>query len=346
MIHLSCRYFSPGGWGVIARGMAQALDRLAPVVVHPWDHEAASTRWDLEEGPGIGLGPWEQMPSTLGRPRAAAVVTETTRVPAARLALVEGADQVWAPTAWGVRVLEASGVEAERLRVVPYGVDAERFRPGTRRRGGRFRFLAVGKWERCKGLPLLVRAFCREFTHRDPVELCLLSHNPYRPDLDLDAEIARVVREEGADPPPIRRLDPVPDERLPALYRGADAFVLPTRGEGWGLPILEAMASGLPVLVTDHGAHRAFARLETAYPIRVARMCPVDDPIFYDPRLDWGEWAEPDEAHLRHLMRHVATRREEAAERGGAARREALRWSWARAAEIGLRELNASHPAG
>jgi glycosyltransferase involved in cell wall biosynthesis len=38
---------------------------------------------------------------------------------------------------------------------------------------------------------------------------------------------------------------------MPLLYGGADAFVLPTRGEGWGLPILEAMAAGVPAIATN-----------------------------------------------------------------------------------------------
>ena len=42
----------------------------------------------------------------------------------------------------------------------------------------------------------------------------------------------------------------VPDADLPALYQGATAFVLPSRYEGFGLPILEAMASGIPVITT------------------------------------------------------------------------------------------------
>jgi glycosyltransferase involved in cell wall biosynthesis len=47
----------------------------------------------------------------------------------------------------------------------------------------------------------------------------------------------------------------VPDTQLNMFYNGMDLFTLPTSGEGWGLPILEAMATGTPVLVTEYSAH-------------------------------------------------------------------------------------------
>eukprot|EP01105_Mastigella_eilhardi_P022825 TRINITY_DN5681_c0_g1_i4.p2 TRINITY_DN5681_c0_g1~~TRINITY_DN5681_c0_g1_i4.p2 ORF type:complete len:136 (-),score=31.59 TRINITY_DN5681_c0_g1_i4:63-470(-) len=106
---------------------------------------------------------------------------------------------------------------------------------------------------------------------------------------------------------------------MPRLYRAADAFVLPTRGEGWGLPIMEAMAMGLPVIATNYSGCTALVDDRVAYPLRVERLRPAG-PMgggHGEPR---AVWAEPSEQHLRTLMRHVAAHPDEAAAKGALAR--------------------------
>jgi len=116
---------------------------------------------------------------------------------------------------------------------------------------------------------------------------------------------------------------------MPRLYRAADAFVLPTRGEGWGLPIMEAMASGLPAIVTNWGAHLDFAHENTAYLIDSPGTVPVDDEQrrrspFYGAD---HRWANPSVHHLALLMRHVFEHRAEARARGMRAR-DSIRTTW------------------
>ena len=101
---------------------------------------------------------------------------------------------------------------------------------------------------------------------------------------------------------------------LLALYRASNAFVLPSRGEGWGRPYMEAMLLGLPTLGTNGSGNTAFMTEENSYLFD----CTVVDV----PEVGWREvptyqghrWAEPDIADVKRQMRRVVENREEAAE--------------------------------
>jgi glycosyltransferase involved in cell wall biosynthesis len=135
-------------------------------------------------------------------------------------------------------------VSPERIRVVRSGVD-ESMRPQppdsvirVRQRYGLpdTYFLYVGRAHPRKNLPFLLRAF--EEARRHGVEAGLVLAGPG------DAPAG-----EG-----VRRLAYVPPEDLPALYSGALALLLPSRFEGFGFPVLEAMACGTAVVASSAGA--------------------------------------------------------------------------------------------
>ena len=107
--------------------------------------------------------------------------------------------------------------------------------------------LYVGATDPRKRVELLVRCYGQVF-ERTGVPLVLVGSW-----LDgVSAELTRAIAAgpEGAVVP----VGEVADHELPALYRGADVFVLPSVYEGFGLPVLEAMASGCPVVTTRGGA--------------------------------------------------------------------------------------------
>jgi len=161
---------------------------------------------------------------------------------------------------WRRRLADEYGVEAD---VVTNGVDVDRFTadppPGVitalRSRAGaadRFLVLTVGGIEPRKGTDHLFRALAhlRRRWDRPPV-LAIIGghsfqdHTPYRDRViasmaDLDLQFGRDVALLGT----------VPDDEMAAWYRAADAFAFPSVNEGFGLAVLEAMAAGLPVVVT------------------------------------------------------------------------------------------------
>ena len=105
---------------------------------------------------------------------------------------------------------------------------------------------------------------------------------------------------------------------MPRLYAAADCLVHPYRGEGYGLPIAEAMACGLPVVIPDLGAARDFADAQTAelVPSRIVRgEAEVGGHRLAGP----SETVEIDPDDLARAMRRRFEDREEGRALGAAA---------------------------
>jgi glycosyltransferase involved in cell wall biosynthesis len=113
------------------------------------------------------------------------------------------------------------------------------------------------------------------------------------------------------------------------LYNSCDALVLPTKAEGWGAPVTEAMACALPVIVTQYSAPVEYLDESYAYLIPVEKLVPVYDPDFFRAGSALGYWAQPDLHCLGRLMRQVFENQSEAREKGRLARAEiCARWTW------------------
>jgi glycosyltransferase involved in cell wall biosynthesis/tetratricopeptide (TPR) repeat protein/SAM-dependent methyltransferase len=243
-------------------------------------------------------------------------------------------DEIWVPSSYVRECYIRSGVPADRVYVVPNGVDARRFRPdipplelATRKH---FRFLFVGGTIWRKGPDVLLDAYLRTFTAEDDV--CLVIKDMGGDSFYKGQSLAEQIRQHQADPraPEILYLtQDMPPNDLPRLYAACNCLVHPYRGEGFGLPIAEAMACGLPVIVTGAGACLDFCDAAVAYLVpaghhrlpekRIGQWETVDVPFLY----------EPDRDVTARLMRHVFENPEEA-HTVGARARERIRdqFSW------------------
>jgi glycosyltransferase involved in cell wall biosynthesis len=139
------------------------------------------------------------------------------------------------------QISEHLDVEPGKIRVTPYGVEP-RFRPLPVKPDSPY-VLCVGTFEPRKNLAGAVRAFERVSTDFPDHRLVLVGGKGWR-----NAALERALE---ASPAPIERRGRVVDEELVRLYSGAACFLFPSLGEGFGFPVLEAMACGAPVVASD-----------------------------------------------------------------------------------------------
>ena len=209
-------------------------------------------------------------------------------------------------------VVEHLHIPRSRIRVVPLGVD-EAFTPPSEAAKAAVRerlglreplVLFVGNVEPKKNLPTLIRAFAELRRSGLSHELVIAGKRGWK-----CRDVYRLPAELGIEAP-VRFLGYVADGDLPALYGAAELFAFPSLVEGFGLPPLEAMACGTPVVVSE-----ADALVETA-----------GDAALHVPATDVAALADA----MRRLLTDAALRQQMIA--AGLAR--AACFTWPRTAEL------------
>ena len=185
------------------------------------------------------------------------------------------------------------GVAADKIRVLPHGVDCARYTVAGERGNRPFRFIFVGSIRLGKGVPLLLEAWRR--LQPTGAELWMVGH------------IAPAVRKLLPELPGLRFFGKVPGVEVAGILQQCDVMVFPSYFEGFGLVILQAMACGLPVITTA----------ATAGPDLI-------------PSPGEGGWIVPtgDADRLTEAMEHCLAHQDEMPAIGKIARLIAERQSW------------------
>ena len=170
-----------------------------------------------------------------------------------------------------------AGVPPEKVHAVPLGADLELFAPGEEKRDGGLTFLFSGATIHRKGFDLLLAAFDRVRAEAPAVRLRLVGPR---------GDSAHLLDRRGADG--IDVVGPVPQPALAAELRRADVLVLPSRNDSYGMVVAEALASGVPALVSEMvGAKDLVTEGETGW------IVPVGDAAALARRMAWCA-AHPD----------------------------------------------------
>ncbi|MCY9658070.1 glycosyltransferase family 4 protein [Paenibacillus chondroitinus] len=276
-------------------------------------------------------------------------VWETSRTPRNWLPNMNKFDAICVPSQHNKVALRNSGVKVP-IYIVPHGVDTKVYHPDNKklslpRAAGKFTFVSVFGFQHRKNPEALLRAYWEEFSSQDNVILVIKTNGyaAYETERWIKNQILQYQKRLGFQKPtaPVvviaRRLQ---ESQMRGLYTLGDVFVLPTRGEGVGLPFLESLASGVPVIATGWGGQMDFLTTRNSFllPYRLQspaasmkRRHAISRSFSYLFAQKGQRWAEADRHALRRTMRQAYQNPELCKEKGRQGRRDVLDLSWNRA---------------
>ncbi|MDO3679960.1 glycosyltransferase family 4 protein [Paenibacillus ehimensis] len=278
-------------------------------------------------------------------------VWETTRVPRNWFPNLNRFDAVFVPSRHNKAALLRSGVKVP-IYIVPHGVNTKQFAPQNKKlpvRGtaGRFVFVSVFGFQHRKNPEALLRAYWEEFGPSEKVALVIKTNGYDARETErwIKHQISGYKKRLGLrkTAPVILISSRIPEHRLKGLYTLASAFVLPTRGEGVGLPFLESLASGVPVIATGWGGHMDFVTSRNSFLVNYRLQNPAVSMRsqhsisrrFRHLFAQKGQlWAEPDIGSLKRQMRAAFQHRDVCQRKGRQGRQDVMKLTWNHAGEL------------
>lgn len=275
------------------------------------------------------------------------VMFETVDFPSKYVQHLETQNEIWTPSIFCKDSMIRAGVK--NIHVMHLGIDPNIFNPEkvepmkfsddiVGKDKEKYKFLTVMGYSERKGASLLIRSFVEEFGGDNNVVL-YVKGGWYDPNIAQE-EVKNLTKD--ISNPPLIHLDfnLYSDNSIARIYKACDCFILPTKGEGFGLPFAEAMCMEMPVIGTRYGGQLDFMNDDNSYLINIDGFAP-------DPRCNWicgeyvgGRFAVPNKDHLKQLMRYIYENREEAKFKGKMARKHIIEnFTWEKSCECMVNRL-------
>lgn len=271
-------------------------------------------------------------------------VFETTHIPVTISECLTRADQVWVPSQWGRQVLLEHGINNSSIHVVPEGVNADQYHATTRPKTANhpMKFLFVGKYETRKSITELIDAWAEAFGNDSTVQL-FIKTNYFKEAPERLQQLQDHLNRVG-----LSNISAywgfMSDQHMAELYESADVFVFPTKGEGWGLPIIEAAAQGLPIITVNWSAQQDYLdQIKNSCVFVDYDLVDVDCAdyrLHYPGNTTWGQWAQPRSQSLVDGLR-CAKNNYDTLARNAAVNADLIRqqWSWTHSVDCAVKTL-------
>lgn len=256
-------------------------------------------------------------------------VWETSRLHPLWAESCNKSDEIWVPCDWNVASFRESGVSKPIFKM-PHGISldyfegysGDNFSIGGVDKSNTFLFYSILQWNYRKNPEALFKAYFNAFTPEDNVALILKAYvgrgMPQEEEARQIKEVVGRLKKDLGLPyyPPVKLITEVlSTDKMKALHLYGDAYVSLTRGEGWGLPMMEAGLAGNPVIATGMGGNMEFMSAENSFPIDFMWTYVSGMSSFNNWYLGNQRWAEPDVIHAARLMKEVYLNRKAAKEK-------------------------------
>lgn len=220
-------------------------------------------------------------------------------------------DELWVPNTASKNCLVNSGISYEKIKVLPHTFNYEKIvntndGASISQLDNNFNFAFVGEFSKRKNLEALLRAFHGEFDYIEPVNLFIKTSsnletlNGFRTDVRKRMKLGSRYKEE------IIVCDYLPEDVLTSIVKQCHAFVMPSYGEAWCYPAMEAMAAGLPIVYTNGIGIEDYQEYESSFAVEsYASYCYGATDTFDDIYTSRDLWREINVADLQMTMRKV-----------------------------------------
>ena len=272
---------------------------------------------------------------------------ETDSLPDYWLMPMRSMDEVWTYSQFNNETFRNAKI-GNPISVIPHGVDIGKFNPNIEPMedlkeviGDKFAFGSVFDWHGRKNPELLVESFLRAFEGDEADKVCLVLKTFYNWVEDGDEFIRSKIKEIKEKVGKNKKLseifvlsDILSSDDIPKFYATLDCYVSPSKGEGWGLPFLESMATGLPVIATNWGGNTEFMTSENSYLLPYQLEYIKKEDSEHHPYFKEQRWAEVRQKDLITKFKDIYFDQKTARQVGELARKDACNFSWENAGNI------------